>query len=302
MNTPILFLIFNRPDVTLRVFNAIREAQPLKLFVAADGPRKHFPSDAIKCQQTREIIKHIDWPCEVQTLFRDENLGCRRAVSGGITWFFEHVEDGIILEDDCLPHPDFFKLSETLLEKYRHNPKVMHISGGNYQFGQWRGEGSYYFSRISHIWGWASWRRAWEHYDVDMRDLPEFLRERHRFFINDELEKYWIFNFKRMYRGSDTWDYQWSYAVMKNNGFCINSNINLISNIGFGDEATHSSSKVSPLANMKTASLPDIIHPSAIKFDDDADIFTVQVAFPMPSLRKMVFMKVKKEIKKLLRL
>src|SRR4051812_35098447 len=135
MNTPILFLIFNRPDVTQSVFNAIREARPKQLFVAADGPRKGNKTDDAKCREARSIIK-VDWPCELKTLYREENLGCRRAVSSGISWFFSLVEEGIVLEDDCLPHPDFFPYCEELLARYRDNPRIMHISGGNYQFGQ----------------------------------------------------------------------------------------------------------------------------------------------------------------------
>lgn len=298
--TPVLFIIFNRPDTTQRVFECIRAARPRLLFIAADGPRKDNPADEVKCKDARAIVKNIDWTCDVKTLFRDQNLGCREAVSSAIDWFFENVEQGIILEDDCLPHPDFFPFCETLLEKYKNDNSVMHISGGNFQFGEKRGNASYYFSHISHIWGWASWRRAWKTYDVDMKDFPEFLKSSKPFFINDQLQQYWLFHFRRMYRGADTWDYQWSYAVMKNHGYCIIPNTNLISNIGFGEQATHSFDKKDPLANMATGPIGDLVHPATIGFNLEADRFTIESVFPIPSLYQRILAKIRKTLKQVL--
>ncbi len=301
MNTPVLFLIFNRPDVTQRVFNAIRLAKPRQLFVSADGARTDNKTDAEKCAETRAVIKQVDWDCEVKTFFRDQNLGCRRAVSSGIDWFFQNVEEGIILEDDCLPHSDFFNFCETLLEKYRNEPKVMHITGGNFQSGKQRGSASYYFSGISHIWGWASWRRAWQKYDVDMKDYPEFLKrnKEHSVFSNRKAEKYWLFLFNRVYNKADTWDYQWTYAVMKNGGLCIIPNVNLISNIGFGDNATHASKKNDPMANIPVHPLKEITHPEALEITEAADHYSMTEAFPIPSLPVRAVRKISKIIKKL---
>ena len=300
LNTPVLFLIFNRPDTTHRVFEAIRAAKPKQLFIAADGPRGTVISDKENSALTRSIVNSIDWECDVKTLFRDENLGCRGAVSSGISWFFNDVEEGIVLEDDCLPHPDFFKFAEMMLEKYRHTEQVMHISGGNFQFGQQRGNASYYFSRIAHIWGWASWRRAWSHYDVDMKDYPQFLNENKKqsFFADKQSEKYWLFHFTRMYKKAGTWDYQWTYAIMKNHGYCIMPNVNLISNIGFGDAATHASKKNDPVANMAVFSLPEIIHPGSVTYNEEADHFTITNAFPIPSFFTRATNKIVKIIKK----
>lgn len=299
METPVLFLIFNRPDTTKQVFDRIRQAKPRYLFVAADGPRIDRPADEEKCLTTRKITENIDWPCEVQTLYRDQNLGCRLAVSSAISWFFEKVEEGIILEDDCLPHPDFFSFCRLMLETYRTNREVMHITGGNFQFGRIRGEASYYFSRIAHIWGWATWRRAWKQYDVDMNDYPVFLRNRERsgFFADIESEKYWLFYFDRVYKKAGTWDYQWTYAVMKNKGYCIIPNVNLISNIGFGNQATHAEKKTDPVANMPTQPLGPIIHPVAIKFNQEADLFTIREAFPTPNIFTRLITKIKSMFK-----
>lgn len=299
MKTPVLFLIFNRVDVTQRVFEEIRKAKPPKLFVAADGPRMDSGEDAIKCEKTRAIIKGVDWKCEVHTLFRDQNLGCRVAVSSAINWFFEQVEEGIVLEDDCLPHPDFFQFCELLLEKYRDDLSVMHISGDNFQQGLVRGDASYYFSRIAHIWGWASWRRAWERYDVDMKDFPEFLRVRPQFFLNRSLEKYWLDHFRRVYKGADTWDFQWSYAVMKSRGFCAMPNVNLISNIGFGNQGTHALDNTNPLSELPISSIGEITHPSTIQFEDEADRYTLE-EFPVPSIWSRIIAKIIRTSKKLL--
>ena len=302
MNTPVLFLIFNRPDVTEEVFNAIKIAKPPKLFVAADGPRNGQKDDVAKCEQTRAIINQVDWTCEVKVLYQSQNLGCRMAVSSAIDWFFQNVEEGIILEDDCLPHPDFFFFCETLLAKYRHESSVMHISGDNFQFGVQRGPNSYYFSRISHIWGWASWRRAWQKYDVDMKDYPEFLERNKQksIFTNAKSEKYWLFLFDRVYRKAGTWDYQWTYAVMKNHGFCIMPNVNLISNIGFGQQATHTSKKNDRLAKMDVYPLKEITHPLKIAVDESADQYTIDEVFPIPSLPARAAAKALKILKNLI--
>ena len=162
LRTPVALLIFNRPDTTERVFNAVAKARPSKLLVVADGPRDSRPGEAARCEQTRAIIKRVDWDCEVITNFADRNMGCKLRVSSGIDWIFEQVEEAIILEDDCLPDPSFFRFCDEMLERYRDNERVGMVSGGNLQFGRHRGTGSYYFSKYTHIWGWASWRRAWK--------------------------------------------------------------------------------------------------------------------------------------------
>ena len=243
---PILFLVFNRPDFTRRVFERIRSVKPVKLFIAADGSREGVVSDKENCESVRAIVKEIDWPSDVRTLFRAQNLGCKRAVSGAIDWFFENVEEGIILEDDCLPDMTFFRYCEELLAKYRYDTSVMVISGTNLQFGNKRTKYSYYFSKHLHVWGWASWRRAWKYYDVNISLWPE-IRDGgwlYDLFGDKKKVEYWKRIFDRVYKGEiDTWDYQWGLACWIQAGSIILPNVNLISNIGFGQGATHTKSK-----------------------------------------------------------
>ena len=276
-NTPILFIIFNRPDVTGLVFDEIRKVQPKQLFIAADGPRVNRPSDVELCHETRSIINQIDWPCEVKTLFREQNLGCGKAVSSAISWFFGEVEEGIILEDDCLPHPTFFNYCQDLLEHYRHDSKVMHIVGVNFQNGNKRGEASYYFAAVSHVWGWASWRRAWNLYNFNVSDFYTFVREEkiYDYFPNQKLGLHWLQNFKSMYyHVIDTWDHQWSYSIMNNGGVSIIPNTNLISNIGFREDATHTSSSNSVYANVKTSAIQfPLKYEDKIELNRDADFY-----------------------------
>lgn len=274
MKTPVLLLIFNRPELTFTVFQEIRTAKPEKLFIAADGPREGKEGEPEKCEQTRSIVKQIDWNCEVKTLFRDKNLGCRNAVSSAITWFFNNVEEGIILEDDCLPDPSFFKFCQALLEKYRKCEQVMHIGGNNFQNGRKRGEDSYYFSNFAHIWGWATWRRAWKNYNVEMIGLEEFIQQkslekklRNKFHSNFYLKKLADTKSNRI----QTWDYQWSFTIWKNNGISIIPNANLVSNIGFGNNSTHTHETESDYSLLKTEGITNITHPISIVISREAD-------------------------------
>lgn len=260
---PILFLIFNRPDTTAQVFEAIRSQRPERLYIAADGPRPGRPQEALNCQSAREIASHVDWPCEVRTLFREENLGCGRAVSQAISWFFEQEEEGIILEDDCLPHPEFFPYCAALLERYRNTPHVKVIGGNNFQHGMKWGDASYYLSAHSHIWGWATWRRVWKEYEFDVSgwDTQAFERDMGRYFISNDEKKHWRDVFGSMQRKSvDTWDYQLTFSVWKHGGVSIIPNVNLVSNIGFGPDATHTVAENQPRANMPTGSIFPLQH------------------------------------------
>ena len=242
MKTPVLFLFFNRPETARKVFAAIREARPERLFLAADGPRDLQPGEVEFCQKTRESVEAlIDWPCEVYRLYRNENLGCQKAVSSAIDWFFCQVEEGIILEDDTLPDLSFFRYSETLLERYRHSPEVMHISGNNFQFGRIRGNGAYYGSRFAHSWGWATWRRAWSKYDINMHDFPAIWDPSvSKCNLPIAIANWWKHNLLLAKEGKcNTWDYQWHYCIMKHQGICLIPNLNLVENIGIGVDATH---------------------------------------------------------------
>ena len=284
MRTPLLFIIFNRPDTTERVFTAIRNARPEKLFIAADGPRMDKQGEADKCKACIDIVSRIDWPCEVKTDYSSINLGCRERVSSALDWFFKAVPEGIILEDDCLPVPAFFTFMETMLSKYREEEKIMHISGNNFLFGTLPVKEDYYFSRIPHIWGWASWRRAWKKYDVGMRDLPEFENRKdiRDVFPEKFVQKSWIEIFRDVYhKRIDTWDYQWTYAVFKNQGLCINPANNLISNIGFGNDATHTG-KISRFADMPAIEMKlNGISPKELKPNQAADQYILRNNFSM---------------------
>ena len=274
LQTAVLFLVFNRPDTTAQVFEAIRRAKPQRLYVAADGPREGRAGEAARVAKVREIATAVDWPCKVKTLFRENNLGCKYAVSGAITWFFEQEEQGIILEDDCLPHPDFFTFCETLLDRYANDERVSVITGDNFQNGKQRGDGSYYFSRYNHVWGWASWRRAWQFYDGDLSFWPDWKRsEAWISEFPDRVERrYWDKIFDRMFAQQiDTWDYPWTASVWCHGGLTATPNVNLVSNIGFGPDSTHTASSDSPLAGMVTSAIGELTHPAAIDRDQAAD-------------------------------
>jgi hypothetical protein len=297
---PVLFLVFNRPDTTARVFEAIRAARPQRLFIAADGPRADRPDEAERCRQVREIATVVDWPCEVQTLFRQQNLGCKRAVSSAIDWFFEQVEEGIILEDDCLPDPSFFPYCSELLARYRDDPRVMAISGDNFVSAHWRPAESYYFSLFPHIWGWASWRRAWACYDVNLTDWPAQRDAgllRRVFPSSPSSQAHWTDIFGETARGEvDTWDYQWVYAMWKHDALSCLPAVNLISNIGFGANATHTRDAEAKLANLPRESLTlPLKHPAVVATSTHADAWTSQHVFdigqnarPLEHLRRSV--------------
>jgi hypothetical protein len=168
--TPILFLVFNRPETTKFVFESIRSVKPAKLYICADGPRPNVENDKIHCSAVRKIVSNIDWECEVKTLFRIENKGCGKGVSEAITWFFSNEEEGIILEDDCLPNDSFFYYCSDLLDKYRFDTRIMHIGANNFLDDTISVENDIYFSSISHIWGWATWKRAWDSYDFKLQN------------------------------------------------------------------------------------------------------------------------------------
>jgi hypothetical protein len=244
-NTPVLLIIFNRADTTRLVFEAIRKARPPRLYVAADGPRPHVASDQQKCAEARKIVERVDWPCEVKTLFHDKNLNCGKAPSTAMSWFFENEEQGIILEDDCLPSQSFFRYCQELLEKYKDDSRVMHIGGNNF-LGGWRNDPdySYYFSRSGHIWGWATWRRAWQTFDFDIL-LYTKLKQKgffDHFFLNRLEKVYRLRKFDKTVanRGKvDWWDYQWDFARFSNSGLAIVPSKNLVKNLGFGEGATH---------------------------------------------------------------
>lgn len=266
--TPILFIIFNRPDTTQKVFNVIKKIRPKYLYVAADGPRKDKIGENKKCQQTRNIINQINWNCQLKTLFRNTNFGCGHAVSKAVTWYFDQIKEGIVLEDDCFPDESFFNFCQKLLKKYRNNKKVMHISGDQF-VDNYQSLYSYYFSKFMHCWGWASWSDRWNLYDYN----PDLISETivNKITSNKTLQNYWQTIIKMLKnREIDTWDYQWTFTIIKNDGLCINPSKNLISNIGFGSDSTHTPDKKNTLANLPIYSIKHIKHPKKIALDHNA--------------------------------
>ena len=282
VRSPVLFLIFNRPDTTAQVFNELKKVRPSKLYIAADGPRKNNESDVLLCRQARAIAEQVDWDCKVVTLFNESNKGCRLAVSSAITWFFEQEEEGIILEDDCLPNQSFFRFCDILLERYRFDTRINSITGTNLQRGNKWGNGSYYFSQYANIWGWASWRRVWKKYDVSLlnyheKDAAIALR---KIFDDEFLVADWISIFKRLQSGEiDTWDYQFNFMSFFENALCATPNNNLISNIGFRSDATHTPDPGNHNAALPTVEMEEIMHPLYFVPEKEADYFFMKKEF-----------------------
>ena len=269
---PVAFLIFNRPELTRKVFATIAQAKPSKLLVVADGPRADVPDDREKCSEARAIIGRIDWDCEVLTNYSPANMGCRARISTGLEWVFTNVEEAIILEDDCVPHPTFFRFCKELLTRYRDDQRVMMISGDNFQMGRNRTPYSYYFSRFFHCWGWATWRRAWRHYDIDMELWPSLRDGSWLLYVleNKAQARTFLKNFEDVANGADTWDYQWVFSCMVRNGLSIVPSRNLVTNVGFSEDRT--SVRYHPLGNLPTEEFEfPLKHPPFMVRQADAD-------------------------------
>jgi hypothetical protein len=254
-DTPVAFLVFNRPDCTEKVFAEIRRTQPRKLLVVADGPRPNRPDDVENCRRVREIIeKGLDWPCEVEKAYAEKNMGCRNRISSGLTWVFERVEEAIIIEDDCLPDPTFFPYCTELLARFRTDTRIMAICGCNHGIGLPNQDYSYAFFRIPHIWGWASWRRAWAHYDVNMESWPDY-RDRRLIYDalpNPQVAAAWQQILERAWNGqSATWDFQWVYAFLGANGLAVSPARNMITNLGFDAGATHTNDQANSYSSLE---------------------------------------------------
>lgn len=274
MQSPVLFLIFNRPDLTRLSFEAIRRARPPRLYVAADGPREARPADDALCREARAVATAVDWPCDVIPLFRKRNHGCKTACSSAVSWFFVHEPEGVIIEDDCVPHPDFFPYCDELLERYRDVPEVMLIGGSNYQYGKQRGKASYYFSIYPHIWGWAGWRRTWAGFDTGLDGLERFIKTRMRGYVgHDGAYKAMMRKFMLVEQGIDNaWSFQLVCSLWKRRGLSIIPNVNLVGNTGNVEDSAHSwrpdISHLRPVLGLSV-----LEHPQDIARDKEADDF-----------------------------
>jgi hypothetical protein len=274
--TPIIFIVFNRPRHTIKTFESIRAQQPRHLLIIADGPRLNHPTDESNCAAVKEIISNIDWPCTVEHNFSSTNLGCKHRVISGLNWAFSRVDRAIILEDDCLPNYDFYSFCDILLDRFKDDERIMAIGGSNFQNGIIRGDGSYYYSKYSHIWGWATWRRAWEKNDPALKFWPSWKKsEAWAAQTPNKIERqYWSKIFDRMYKNEiDTWDYPWTANIWYHGGLNIIPNKNLVSNIGFGPDGTHTIASKDQ-QGQATQSLGELVHPSLIVQDMIADQYT----------------------------
>jgi hypothetical protein len=277
MRSAVLFLVFNRPETTGRVFEAIRAARPPRLYVAADGPRPGRPTEEEACRLVRQVATQVDWPCEVKTLFRERNLGCRKAVSNALAWFFEEEPEGIILEDDVLPAPTFFEYCDELLERYRDDERVSMIAGCNLVAEELDVDQSYLFSNYCNIWGWATWRRMFAHYDVAIADWPSF-RDRGGLLQisggNALFAGYWSRIFDAVHAGRiDTWDYQWTFACWSRGGLTVLPAVNQIENLGFGAGATHTRAEAPGfIVRLRARPLATpLTHPAVVAVNKKAD-------------------------------
>lgn len=283
-------IVFNRPDMTRQVFERIRGAQPKRLYISADGPRATRADDLDTTQSTREIAQAVDWDCQVKTLFRDQNLGCKTAIKTGLDWFFEQEEEGIILEDDCVPEPTFFRYAAEMLDRYRHDERIATIAGTNYLLESMKFESSYYFTKYLFVWGWASWRRVWHEYDFEMKTWPKFRDQGrlHRVFPKPRSLKYWTWIFDRTHDGTfNAYDYQFFYSQMINNRMSIAPARNLVTNIGWGSGSTNTSHR-NPEMGMATYPMEfPIRHPEFMVPDERADQITEDLIFAKPLHRKV---------------
>lgn len=283
-DTPVLVLAWRRPHLLRQVIDAMRAVRPTSLFFACDGPRLFEPKDVEEIAETIKIIdQEIDWPCGIQRRYLDSNHGCKTGVSSAISWFFDHVSEGIILEDDCVPHPDFFVFCRAILDRYRDNRKVWCVTGDNFQSGQKRGAPSYYFSKYNHVWGWATWSDRWARYDREMSYWPQW-RDSSQFagLFSDSSElNYWTKIFDDTYSGKiDTWDYQWTACVWQNGGLTATPQTNLVTNIGFGIDATHTQIDACHRFCIPAGPLPGKLrHPLWIRKHAEADRYVGETVF-----------------------
>lgn len=269
----ILLIIFNRPDTTAKVFSTIRSAKPPKLYIAADGARPNNPTEQLRCHETKLATEGVDWDCQVFRLYQDTNLGCGKAVSTAISWFFASEDSGIILEDDCVPHADFFPYCAQLLEYYQDHQEIGIISGDHFQPKNFTNTASYYFSKYANIWGWATWKRTWEKFQLDVNKLD---KKTVHAAIQKQCQKkserqFWLIQFKKMQNHEiDTWDYPLQFALWLHQMVCIVPNSNLVSNCGFDHRATHTKSN-SSLSNRSSSPILPLVHPKKMEVDSGAD-------------------------------
>lgn len=281
---PVLILIFNRPNHFERLLDQLKLAKPKKIYIAGDGPRQSYAGDELSINETRKKLELVNWPCEIHTLFQEKNQGCRKAVSMGIDWFFENVNEGIILEDDCIPDVSFFEFVCEMLMKYRLDNRVMSVGAQHFAGNNHLIEDSYFFSRHVHCWGWATWKRAWALYDKDMENWPKLSETRWLYSVGGNdiyFESYWKTIFNNCFQGKiDSWAYRWLFSCWSQNGLSILPAVNLVANIGFGSDSTHTARGNNVTENLPIESMPfPLKHPEICVPDFYSDKWTDKNVF-----------------------
>lgn len=268
--TPIAIFTFNRPQLTERLLGIVGQIKPRRLLVVSDGPRPNVAGDLEKCAAVRSLFDHLDWDCQIERNFAETNMGSFPRNSSGLNWVFEQVEEAIILEDDCLPDLSFFPYCKELLNKYRDNSRIGLISGNNFlKHAVDRQTPSYFFSSYALTWGWASWRRTWHQVDLNMPYWPQFRdsgRLRQAVFSSSEA-KYWqnIYDAILERRMNNAWDYQLILTCLRFNFLTIVPRVNLVTNVGFGPEATHCTNSNDSISNVPAHGLKfPLAHPKKV--------------------------------------
>lgn len=285
---PVVFFIFNRPKLTKKSFEAIRKSKPEVLFIIADGARPSNNDDERNILLARAVVEDIDWPCKVYRNFSNTNLGCRWRINTGLDWVFQHVDRAIIIEDDCLPSNEFFNFCSTLLEHHKNSNLIGTISGSNFQDGLFRNNASYYYSKHIHVWGWATWKKTWLLHDKNIAFWPSWkLTDSWLGLFADSTERcFWESIFDLMYENKiDTWDYAFICSNWYKKKVSAVSNFNLVANIGFGPDGTHTRNPKSKLANKSIDRISEIVHPDFDKIDHAADKYFFDVVLQGRNLR-----------------
>lgn len=270
--TPVVLIVFNRPDHVRRVLGEIRKQQPEELFICQDGPRDGNELDRLKIQEVRDVINEmVDWPCELHTLYQEKNLGCGAGPAAGISWFFSNVEMGIVMEDDCLPHPDFFAYCDELLHRYKDDERIMYISSTLYN-DKWRCSASYDFSHYMITGAWASWSRAWKGFDLDLHhfDARKFRKKCLKLFYSSVEADWWFYKVLEIQQDTEKksyWDYQMQIHILDCEGVTIHPQRNLVSNIGFDAEGTHTLDNSAEMGNKESFPIMPLSHPSGVVVD-----------------------------------
>jgi len=298
--TPVALIIFNRAETTRKVLDVLRKAQVKELFVIADGPRSDMLTDKKLCSEARAVIDEIDWACEVHRNFHDLNLGCGHNPATGIDWVFTHVDECIILEDDCIPHLSFFPYCQEMLELYRNDTRIMMVSGNNHLLNKVQIPDSYFFSINTQTHGWATWKRAWKKYDFYMTDWPvvgefEWLNN---FLGNRRYAKGWLKTLSTTYYEANNnpkysiWDFQWTYTCWKNHALNIIPSVNLVTNAGYGENATHQMTLDHPLANLPLNEMKfPLKHPVEMLQNYNADLALRETVYGLRPIYKRIYFK-----------